>query len=64
MNLAAVFGELGNDRGAQAAIARLLELRPGFDIDQARHEYRDKRNFEPDFTDKLIASLRKAGLPD
>ncbi len=64
MNLAAVFAELGNESAAQAAIARLLELRPGFTIKTAEQEYRDKRNFEPDFAEQLISSLREAGLSD
>jgi adenylate cyclase len=61
--LAAIYAELGNQSGAQSAIARLLEIYPGFSIKKFIWEWR-KWDFREDVLRLWVAALRKAGLPE
>ena len=58
--LASIYGQLGRQREAQAALAELLKLYPDY-ADNAWAEF-DKWNFSNDLSQRLIDGLRKAGL--
>jgi TolB-like protein len=57
--LAAIHGQLGNLEKAQQALRDLLTLRPEF-ASEAREEF--GKRYQPDFANRLIEGLRKAGL--
>ncbi|TSD83770.1 hypothetical protein FFK22_036075 [Mycobacterium sp. KBS0706] len=58
--LAAIYGELGKKTEAEAAIARLLELRPDY-ASEMREDFRS-RHYTGALIDRLASGLRKAGL--
>jgi adenylate cyclase len=62
IELAYTYGQLGETENARAAVARLKELYPGFDLEKAALEHR-KFSFEPSYIDLAIEGLRKAGVP-
>ena len=57
--LAAIYGQLGKLEKAQQAKSDLLRLRPEF-ANEAREEF--GKRYLPDFADKLIEGLRRAGM--
>ena len=59
--LAAVYGQMGRQKEARAAVNTLIELYPGFTIETARGEFR--KHFDDNLSDQLIDGLFKAGLP-
>src|SRR5690606_24909954 len=63
VELAYTYGQLGDSDNARKAVARLLELYPGFDLEKAVMEHR-KYSFEQSYIDLAIDGLRKAGVPD
>ena len=63
MFLAAIYGQMGRQKEARAAVNTLIELYPGFTTETARGEFR-KLNYEDNVTDQFIDGLRKAGLPE
>lgn len=63
-NLAAIYGQLGQEENAKKAIERINEMKPSYNVAAARNEYAVKRNIEPDLVEHLIDGLRKAGLPE
>jgi tetratricopeptide (TPR) repeat protein len=63
VELAYTYGQLGDAANARAAVARLLDLYPGFDLETAAAEHR-KFSFEQSYIDLAIDGLRKAGVPD
>jgi adenylate cyclase len=62
IELAYTYGQLGETENARAAVARLKELYPGFDLEKAALEHR-KFSFEPSYIDHAVEGLRKAGVP-
>jgi TolB-like protein len=61
--LAAIYGELGRQREARAALEELLRQSPGFDVEKLIRERR-KWNVSDDSIRRWVAALRKAGLPE
>jgi cytochrome c-type biogenesis protein CcmH/NrfG len=61
--LAAVYAEAGQLDDARAALEELLKLYPGFTTDKLTEEWR-KWNATDDRIRRLVAALRKAGLPE
>jgi tetratricopeptide (TPR) repeat protein len=62
VELAYAFGQLGDMENARKAVARLMTLYPGFDLEKAEMEHR-KFSFEQSYIDHAIDGLRKAGVP-
>jgi len=63
LELAYTYGQLGDQENARIAVARLLELYPGFDLEKAAMEHR-KFSFEPSYIELAVDGLRKAGVPE
>ena len=63
LELTYTYGQLGDVENAQIAITKLLELYPGFDLDQAVLEHQ-KYSFEQSYIDLVLDGLRKAGFVD
>jgi hypothetical protein len=61
--LAGICGELGRRTEAQSAVEELLRLRPGFGVRELNGEM-EKWNYGRERTSRLVAALRKAGLPE
>lgn len=62
MITAAVYGQLGMSKEASEAVARLLELKPGYTIESELQRLR-RWNFEESLIKRMGDGLRKAGLP-
>ena len=62
VELAYTYGQLGDTENARAAVAKLLELYPGFDLEKAVLEH-EKFSFERSYIDLAVEGLRKAGVP-
>jgi adenylate cyclase len=56
------YGQLGDIANARKAVARLLALYPGFDLETAVREHR-KFSFERSYIERAVEGLRKAGVP-
>jgi adenylate cyclase len=64
VDLAAANGWLGNEAGAKAAVAGLLNLKPGFTVqDWANIRPSDDPQFQREYA-RIAEGLRKAGLPE
>jgi len=63
VELAYTYGQLADGENALAAVTRLLELYPSFDLDKAVMEHR-KFSFEQSYIDLAVDGLRKAGVPE
>lgn len=63
VELAYTYGQLGDHDNARAAMTKLLELYPGFDLETAVTEHR-KFSFEQSYIDRAVDGLRKAGVPE
>ena len=63
MMLGAAYGQLGRETEAQAAVAKLDELNPGYTLAGVEQFHR-KWNFQDDVIFQIIEGLRKAGLPE
>lgn len=62
VELAYTYGQLGDAENAQAAVKKLLELYPGFDLEMAVIEH-EKFSFERSYIDRAVEGLKKAGVP-
>lgn len=62
VELAYTYGQLGETENASAAVTKLLELYPGFDLEKAALEHM-KFSFEHSYIERAIDGLRKAGVP-
>jgi tetratricopeptide (TPR) repeat protein len=62
--LACAHAQLGHEDEAQAALANLLELRPDYDLAQARKEESLALFAQPELVDRLMDGLTRAGLPE
>ena len=62
VELAYTYGQLGEMDNARAAVSKLTELYPGFDLEKAALEHL-KFSFEPSYIERAIEGLRKAGVP-
>jgi len=62
VELAYTYGQLGEVENARAAVAKLLELYPGFDLEKAAAEHA-KFSFEQSYIERAVEGLRKAGVP-
>src|SRR5262245_37833115 len=62
VELAYTYGQLGEAENARAAVAKLLELYPGFDLEKAAAEHA-KFSFEQSYIERAVEGLRKAGVP-
>lgn len=63
VELAYTYGQLGDVENARAAVTKLLELYPGFDLEKAVLEHK-KFSFEQSYIDLAVEGLRKAGVPE
>jgi adenylate cyclase len=63
VELAYTYGQLGDVENARAAMAKLFELYPGFDLEKAVIEHQ-KFSFEQSYIDLAVDGLRKAGVPE
>jgi TolB-like protein/DNA-binding winged helix-turn-helix (wHTH) protein len=63
VELAYTYGQLGDTENARKAVASLIELYPGFDLEKAALEHR-KFSFEPSYIEHALDGLRKAGVPE
>ncbi|MDJ0944889.1 MAG: adenylate/guanylate cyclase domain-containing protein [Kiloniellales bacterium] len=63
LQYAYTYGWLDDEAKASAAVAKLLELRPGYAIENAVHFYR-AFGFQPSYIDRMVEGLRRAGLPE
>jgi hypothetical protein len=61
ISLVAVNGLLHRERETQAAMAHLLELRPGYDLKQCGKDLR-RFGFPEDVVEPLLEGVRLAGL--
>ncbi len=62
MHQAYTYGLMGDEENAALAVERLLELQPGYTMEDAL-EFHRKYQFEPGFTELAMEGLRLAGLP-
>lgn len=62
VELAYTYGQLGDQEEARQAVARLLELYPGFTLETVVSEHRTF-SFEQSYIDLAVDGLRKAGVP-
>jgi len=63
--LAASYGQLGRIDEARAAVAEMLRIDPDLTLEKVKGEdLRVNPNFDPDFIERQIDGLRKAGLPE
>jgi adenylate cyclase len=62
VELAYTYGQLGEIENARAAVTKLVELYPGFDLEKAALEHM-KFSFEPSYIERAIEGLKKAGVP-
>jgi TolB-like protein/DNA-binding winged helix-turn-helix (wHTH) protein/Tfp pilus assembly protein PilF len=63
VELAYTYGQLGDAENARAAVMKLSELYPGFDLEKAVLEHR-KFSFEQSYIELAVDGLRKAGVPE
>jgi len=64
IDLAAAYAWTGNDEGAHNAVARLLELMPGYTVQQwANAGWSENPTFLVEYQ-RIVEGLRKAGLPE
>jgi TolB-like protein/DNA-binding winged helix-turn-helix (wHTH) protein len=62
VELAYTYGQLGELENARAAVTKLIELYPGFDLEKAAIEHM-KFSFEQSYIERAIEGLKKAGVP-
>jgi tetratricopeptide (TPR) repeat protein len=63
--LAASYAQLGRVDEARAAVAQALRIDPELTLEKVKGENaRVNPDFDPDFTERQIDGLRKAGLPE
>jgi hypothetical protein len=60
--LAAIYGALGSQSEARAAVEELRRIYPGFTIEKYREELK-KYNVSDDTIGHWVEAIRKAGLP-
>jgi hypothetical protein len=63
MELASIYGQLGRQEEARAAVANFVELYPGITGKKAREELR-KWFYSGDSVDHFIEGLPRVGLPE
>src|SRR5262245_46598148 len=63
VELAYTYGQLGDAANARAAVTKLSELYPGFDLEKAVLEHK-KFSFEQSYIELAVDGLRKAGVPE
>jgi adenylate cyclase len=64
VDLASAYAWTGRDAEARAAVAKLLEMKPGYTIERWEHEgWSDNPTFLAQY-DRITQGLRKAGLPE
>jgi Flp pilus assembly protein TadD len=61
VELAYTYGQLGELENARAAVTKLIELYPGFDLEKAAIEHM-KFSFEQSYIERAIEGLKKAGV--
>ena len=61
LGLALVYSEVGRDKEARAAASEVLKRNPKISLNQVRNRLPYQNPAE---VDRIIAALRKAGLPD
>jgi TolB-like protein/DNA-binding winged helix-turn-helix (wHTH) protein/tetratricopeptide (TPR) repeat protein len=62
VELAYTYGQLGELENARAAVTKLIELYPGFDLEKAAIEHM-KFSFEQSYIERAVEGLKKAGVP-
>jgi tetratricopeptide (TPR) repeat protein len=62
VELAYTYGQLGELENARAAVTKLIELYPSFDLEKAAIEHM-KFSFEQSYIERAIEGLKKAGVP-
>lgn len=63
LQYAYTYGSLGRETEASAAVAKLLDLKPGYTIERAVRFYR-AFGFQSSFIERMVEGLRRAGLPE
>jgi adenylate cyclase len=60
LGLCAVYAELGKEKEARTHALEILKINPNFSVEEAKkvHRWRD-----PEYSERWLSSLRKAGLP-
>jgi adenylate cyclase len=60
LGLCAVYAELGKEKEARTHALEILKINPDFSVEEAKkvHRWRD-----PEYSERWLSSLRKAGLP-
>jgi hypothetical protein len=55
-----VYAELGKEKEARTHALEILKINPNFSVEEAKkvHRWRD-----PEYSERWLSSLRKAGLP-
>jgi adenylate cyclase len=61
LGLCAVYADLGKEEEARSHELEILKLDPNFSIQKAKKAYQWK---DPEYSERWLSSLRKAGLPD
>jgi len=61
LGLSAVYAELGKEEEARNHAAEIMKINPTISIEEAKRLYRWK---DPQYSERWVSSLRKAGLPD
>jgi adenylate cyclase len=60
LGLCAVYAELGKEEEARSHVVEILKINPTFSMEEAKKAYRWR---DPEYSERWLSSLRKAGLP-
>ena len=61
LGLCAVYANLGKAEQARSHVLEILEINPNYSVQEAKKAYRWR---DPEYSERLISSLRNAGLPE
>jgi adenylate cyclase len=60
LGLCAVYAELGKEKEARSHVVEILKIKANFSVEEAKKAYRWR---DPEYSERWMSSLRKAGLP-
>jgi TolB-like protein/Tfp pilus assembly protein PilF len=60
LGLCAVYAELGKEKEARSHVVEILKIKANFSMEEAKKAYRWR---DPEYSERWLSSLRKAGLP-
>jgi adenylate cyclase len=61
LGLCAAYAELGKEEEARSHVLEILKISPNFSMEDAKKAYRWR---DPEYSERWLSSLRKAGLPE